>query len=200
MAIRRHVEEGRLKLPAGNRFRTTLKLADGSTYKQTGTLDFTDVRINPQTGTTEARAEFANRENALRSGEFVRISLQGAVRPSAIVIPQRAVLEGPKGKFVYVVNPESKVEPRPVQVGEWAGDGWIIESGLNSGDKVVLDGVMKIGPGAPVQVVPPGSMPEDAGKGGAKGPPGKASEKGATKAPAKAPDAPPAAPVPAEKK
>ena len=170
LAIRRRVEEGRLKLPAGNRFRTTLKLADGTSYKHTGTLDFTDVRINPQTGTTEARAEFANRENALRAGEFVRISLQGAVRPGAIVIPQRAVLEGPKGKFVYVVNAESKVEPRPVEVGEWAGDGWVIESGIQPGEKVVLDGVMKIGPGAPVQVVDPSAMPQDAA-GATKGPP-----------------------------
>ncbi len=189
LAIRRRVEEGRLKLPPGNRFRTTLKLSDGSSYKHTGTLDFQDVRINPQTGTTEARAEFTNRENALRAGEFVRISLQGAVRPGAIVIPQRAVLEGPKGKFVYVVNGESKVEPRPVEVGEWAGEGWVIESGIQPGEKVVLDGVMKIGPGAPVQVV--SALPEETSKGGAKGPPGKAPDKAVKQE---------AASVPAEKK
>src|SRR5688572_8077619 len=134
LAIRRNVEEGRLKLPAGNRFRTTLKLADGSIYKQSGTLDFTDVRVNTQTGTSEARAEFANRENVLRAGEFVRIALEGATRPGAIIAPQRAVLEGPQGKFVYVVNAESKVEARPVQVGDWAGEGWIIESGLKAGE------------------------------------------------------------------
>src|SRR5688500_494089 len=101
LAIRRHSEEGRLKLPVGNRFKVSLRLADGSTYKHTGTLDFTDVRVNAQTGTSEARAEFPNRENVLRAGEFVRIVLEGAVRPSAVVVPQRAVLEGPQGKFVY---------------------------------------------------------------------------------------------------
>ena len=154
LALRRDVEAGRLRLPSGNRFATRVRLADGSTYAQTGALNFTDVRVNTQTGTSEARAEFANRDNLLRAGEFVRIALQGAVRPSAIVVPQRAVLEGPKEKFVYVVNAESKAEPRPVQVGEWAGDGWIIESGLSSGDRVIVDGVMKIGPGAPVQVAP----------------------------------------------
>jgi len=175
LAIRRHVEEGRLKLPVGNRFKATLKLADGTTYKHGGTLDFTDVRINTQTGTSEARAEFPNHENTLRAGEFVRIVLEGAVRPAAIVLPQRAVLEGPKGKFVYVVNAESKVEPRPVEVGEWAGNGWIIESGVKPGERVVLDGVMKIGPGAPVQVVDPSAMPQEGAKGppGAKGAPGK---------------------------
>ena len=152
LAIRRDVEAGRLKLPAGNRFKTTVKLADGSIYAKSGDMNFTDVRVNSQTGTSEARAEFANAQHQLRAGEFVRVVLEGAVRPSAIVVPQRAVLEGPKDKFVYVVNAESKVEPRPVQVGEWAGDGWIIESGLKAGDRVVVDGVMKIGPGAPVQV------------------------------------------------
>jgi membrane fusion protein, multidrug efflux system len=154
LAIRRDVEAGRLKLPAGNRFKTSIRLSDGSLYPVTGTLDFTDVRVSGQTGTSEARAEFANARNVLRAGEFVRIVLQGAVRPAAIVIPQRAVLEGPKDKFVYVVNAENKAEPRPVQVGEWAGDGWIIESGLKPGDRVILDGVMKIGPGAPVQATP----------------------------------------------
>ena len=152
LAIRRDVEAGRLKLPAGNKFRTTVKLADGTVYAKSGDLNFTDVRVNSQTGTSEARAEFANAQQQLRAGEFVRIVLEGAVRPSAIVVPQRAVLEGPKEKFVYIVNAESKVEPRPVQVGEWAGDGWIIESGLKPGERVVVDGVMKIGPGAPVQV------------------------------------------------
>jgi membrane fusion protein, multidrug efflux system len=67
-------------------------------------------------------------------------------------VPQRAVLEGPKGKFVYVVDGESKVESRPVAVGEWVGDAWVIDSGLAAGDKVIVDGVMKIGPGAPVKV------------------------------------------------
>ena len=152
LAIRRDVEAGRLKLPAGNKFKTTVKLADGTIYAKSGDMNFTDVRVNAQTGTSEARAEFANSQQQLRSGEFVRIVLEGATRPSAIVVPQRAVLEDPKDKFVYVVNAESKVEPRPVQVGEWAGDGWIIESGLKAGERVVVDGVMKIGPGAPVQV------------------------------------------------
>jgi membrane fusion protein (multidrug efflux system) len=178
LAIRRRVEEGRLKLPGGNRFRTTIKLSDGTAYNRTGTLDFTDVRVNAQTGTTEARAEFDNRQGVLRAGEFVRIALEGAVRPSAIVVPQRAVLEGPKEKFVYVVNAESKVEQRPVQVGEWAGNGWIVESGLQPGERVILDGVMKIGPGAPVQVVPEGAAP-DAGKGAA--PAGKGADKQAGK-------------------
>jgi membrane fusion protein (multidrug efflux system) len=159
LAIRRDVEGGRIKLPSGNRFRTTVKLADGTAFPGSGQLNFTDVRVNTQTGTSEARAEFANPHHALRAGEFVRIVLEGAVRTGAIVVPQRAVLEGPKDKFVYVVNAESKVEPRPVQVGAWTGDGWIIDSGVAAGERVVVDGVMKIGPGASVQVAEADSGP-----------------------------------------
>jgi membrane fusion protein (multidrug efflux system) len=180
LAMRRDVEAGRLKLPQGNHFKTTVKLTDGTSYKRIGDLNFTDVRVNTQTGTSEARAEFTNTQNTLRAGEFVRIVLEGAVRPAAIVVPQRAVLEGPKEKFVYVVNAESKVEPRPVQVGEWAGDGWIIESGLKQGERVIVDGVMKIGPGAPVQVV--SAQPGDA-KAPAAPPPAKSNAQGSSKSP-----------------
>ncbi|MBI3041627.1 MAG: efflux RND transporter periplasmic adaptor subunit [Betaproteobacteria bacterium] len=155
LALRRDVDAGRLKLPQNGRFKATLKLADGGAYAKGGTLDFTDVRVNTQTGTSEARAEFPNPGNVLRAGEFTRVTLSGAVRPGAIVVPQRAVLESPKGKFVFTVNAESKAEARPVEVGDWTADGWIINGGLKPGDRVIVDGVVKLqlmGPGAPVQV------------------------------------------------
>ena len=152
LAIRRDVEAGRLKIPEGGRFQVTVKLADGSLYVKPGVLNFADVRVNAQTGTSEARAEIANPANLLRSGEFARVVLAGAMRPGAIVVPQRAVLESPKGKFAYIVNAESKAEPRPLEVGDWTSDGWIINAGLQPGDRVIVDGVMKIGPGAPVTV------------------------------------------------
>jgi membrane fusion protein (multidrug efflux system) len=152
LRIRRDVEAERLKLPPDRRFDVTVTLADGAAYTKQGKLGFTDVRVNPATGTIEARAELPNPHGVLRPGQFVRVRLSGATRPNAITVPQRAVLEGPKGKFVYVVDGESKVESRPVAVGEWVGDAWVIDSGLAAGDKVVVDGVMKIGPGAPVKV------------------------------------------------
>lgn len=155
MALRRDVDLGRLRLPAGRQFQARIKLGDGSLYDGTGTLGFTDVRVNTQTGTTESRAEFGNKNNVLRAGEFVRIILDGALRPDAIVVPQRAVLESPKGKFVYVIGADNKAEARPVEVGEWSGDGWVINSGLKPGERVITDGVMKIGPGAPVQIAAP---------------------------------------------
>ena len=164
LAMRRDVESGRLRLPEGGRFKAAVKLADGRPYERTGTLNFTDVRVSSQTGTTEARAEFPNPGGVLRAGEFVRVVLSGAVRPRAMVLPQRAVLESPKGKFVYVVNAESKAEPRPVEVGEWVGDSWIVNSGIAPGDRVIVDGVMKIGPGAPVTIADGGAAGVPAGK------------------------------------
>ncbi|GIX27237.1 MAG: hemolysin D [Burkholderiales bacterium] len=155
MAIREEAESGHLKLPPDGRFKVVLNLADGRTYAHRGTLDFTDVRVNAQTGTTEARAQVPNPEGWLRAGEFVRVALHGAVRPQAVLVPQRAVLEGPGGKFVYVVNAEGKAEPRPVQAGPWNGESWVIREGLAAGERVIVDGVMKIGPGVPVTVTTP---------------------------------------------
>jgi len=161
LALRRDVESGRIKLPADGKLKATLKLGDGRDYAKTGAVNFSDVRVNTQTGTSESRAEFANPANQLRAGEFVRIALSGATRPAAIVVPQRAVLEGPGGKFVYVVNAESKAEPRPVEVGAWAADGWVINAGLKAGERVIVDGVLKIGPGAPVNVTEPSAAKTD---------------------------------------
>ena len=145
---------GRILLPKSGRFEVSLKLADGSVYARTGKLNFSDVRISAQTGTRESRAEIPNPDGKLRPGQFVRVVLQGAVRNNAIAVPQRAVLEGPQGKFVYVVNAEGKAEARPVTVGDWYGDEWLIDAGLKAGERVIVDGVLRIGPGAPVQVAP----------------------------------------------
>lgn len=155
LAMRRDVEAGRLKLPADGRLKASVKLADGSIYAKEGVLNFRDVRVNAQTGTSEARAEFANPAGALRAGEFARIVLHGAVRPGAIVVPQRAVMESPKGKYVFIIDAENKSQIRPVEAGDWTGDGWIINAGLKPGERVVVDGVVKLSlmpPGVPVQI------------------------------------------------
>jgi membrane fusion protein (multidrug efflux system) len=158
LRLARQSEAGLLTLPKNGQFEVTVKLADGSVYSRTGRLTFSDVRVSGQTGTSEARAELPNPSGLLRPGQFVRVILKGAQRPAAMLVPQRAVLEGPKGKFVYVVNAESKAEPRPVGLGDWQGDAWIVTSGLAAGDRVIVDGVMKIGPGAPVSVA--GAQPQ----------------------------------------
>ena len=166
-------EAGRLQLPKGGAFEVSVKLADGTVVPQTGRLNFSDVRVSGQTGTSETRAEIPNPKGALRPGQFVRVTLKGAVRPDAITVPQRAVLEGPQGKFVYVLGEGSKAEARPVQVGDWHGEDWIITGGLKAGDQVIVDGVARIfQPGAPVVVAEPGKG--EPGKGEPKGEAGKA--------------------------
>jgi len=148
--LQREADAGRLKLPKN--FEVELRLADGSVYPRKGRLSFSDVRISPATGTREARAELPNPDGALRPGQFVRVILHGATRPNALTVPQRAVLEGPQGKFVYVVDDKSTAQPRPVQAGEWSGDSWIITEGVKPGERVIVDGLLKLGPGAPVKI------------------------------------------------
>jgi membrane fusion protein (multidrug efflux system) len=164
LAMRRDIESGRLKLPADGRLKATAKLSDGSAYPREGVLNFRDVRVNTQTGTSEARAEFPNPGGVLRAGEFARVVLHGAVRPAAIVVPQRAVMESPRGKHVYIVDAEGKSQIRPVDPGEWAGDGWIINGGLKPGERVVVDGTVKLSlmpPGVPVKIADgAGAAPE----------------------------------------
>ena len=149
--VQKDVHAGVLKLPPS--FEVELRLADGSVYPHKGTLDFSDVRVSTATGTREARAELPNPDGALNPGQFVRVVLRGAELPNAVTVPQRAVMEGPQGKFVYVVDEKSTAQPRPVEAGQWsAGERWVITSGLKGGERVIVDGVMKIGPGAPVKI------------------------------------------------
>src|SRR5260370_11113412 len=122
--LAREADTGRLKLPRDGRFAVTVKLADGSVYSESGKPNFTDERVSGSTSTSEARAELPNPAGFLHPGQCVRVALKGAERPAAILVPQRAGLEGPNGKRVYVVNSESKAEPRPVELVYWQGNAW----------------------------------------------------------------------------
>lgn len=178
LKLLRETEAKRLVLPPNTEFDVNVRLTDGSVYASHGKLNFSSVRISGVTGTNETRAELPNPDGLLRPGQFVRVILSGAQRPNAILVPQRAVLEGPGGKFVYVVNKENKAEVRPVTLGDWQNDDWIVTAGLNPGDKVIVDGVMKLGPGAPVRIADPkASKVSAAGKPGS----GAAAPKAATK-------------------
>ena len=118
-------------------------------------MDFTDVQVNTNTGTVETRAQLPNAGGGLKPGQFVRARLAGAVRPAAITVPQRSILEGPKGKFVYVVNRGQGRDAagRGRRMGRRVvGDRFRCRTGR----KVIVDGVMKIGPGAPVRIAAPG--------------------------------------------
>jgi membrane fusion protein (multidrug efflux system) len=177
----RLLAEGKLVLPdpkKGGSYKVTVKLADGSVHERTGKLDFINPGINSATGSFDARAEVANPDGSLRPGQFVRVQLNGAARPNAIVVPQRAVMEGPQGKFIYVAGKSKEGQdvalPRPVMVGDWVEvDGaklWIVESGLKSGEQIVVEGMAKLFPmpnGAPIMLGEGG--PPGAGQGDKKG-------------------------------
>jgi membrane fusion protein (multidrug efflux system) len=155
MRWRNEVAVGQLKLPARDAFEVQLVLADGSLAPQRGKLVFSDARVSASTGAIEAEAELPNANGALKAGQFVRVRLVGAMRPDAVKVPTRAVLEGPQGKFVYLAA-DGKASPRPVTVGDQLADGWIVTAGLKNGDALIVDGMARIFfPGAPVQVAPP---------------------------------------------
>ena len=157
LKLRQDADAKRVVWPQDGRFKVTVKLADGTEYVRSGFTDFSDVRVSRDTGTSEARAELPNPDGLLQAGQFVRVALSGASRAGVFRVPQRAVLEGPQGKFVFVVGKDNKAEMRPVETGDWNGADVVISKGLASGDQVVVDGVVKLGPGAPVQITPPAS-------------------------------------------
>ena len=169
MTLQKEVAAGRLTLPKDNAFDVTIKLTDGTVFPRQGRINFTDTRVNPSTGSVEYRAEIPNADGALKPGQFVRVKLAGAKRTNAFAVPQIAVLDGPQGKFVYVVDKDKDGKDiaavRGIMLGEWvdtpdAKDGnlWIVEGGLKAGDRVIVDGIAKLRPGAPIMLGgPPGS-------------------------------------------
>jgi membrane fusion protein, multidrug efflux system len=153
LRVRDEVAAGRLVLPPDKELKVELKLSDGGTYPMTGRVNFNDFRVQAGTGTIQIRAVFPNPKRTLLPGQFVRVAIHGATRPNAILIPQEAVISGQKGKFVYVVNEDGKAESRPIETGEWREDEFLVTSGLKPGERVVVNGAMKLQPGASVQIV-----------------------------------------------
>ena len=116
--------------PKDSSFVVEIELVDGTLFPYKGRITFADPSYNSQTGTFLIRATVDNPKGVLRPNQYVRARLQGAIRPNAILVPQRAVQQGAKGHFVWVVNKDGKAELRPVVVGDWYGDGWFIAQGL----------------------------------------------------------------------
>ena len=165
LQLNKAVSEGRLTLPKDSAFDVQVRLADGSVLDRKGKINFSDTRINPSTGTFEMRAEVANKDGLLKPGQFVRVKLLGAVRNNAIAVPQVAVMDGAQGKYVYVVDKDKDGKDvaavRPIAVGEWVTvdnqNLWVVESGLKPGEQVIVDGVAKLRPGAPIKIGVPGA-------------------------------------------
>jgi membrane fusion protein (multidrug efflux system) len=148
------VKKGRLLPPKGQDYEVEIIMADGSAYSHRGKINFAAPSFSQDTGSFLVRAVLPNPKRELRPGMFVTAKLHGSVRPDAIVVPQLAVQQGANGHLVYVVRPDGVAELRPVVVGDYYGNGGIvIATGLHAGDRVVVDGVLKVVPGQPVTIV-----------------------------------------------
>jgi membrane fusion protein (multidrug efflux system) len=142
-----------------------LILPDGSVYPLPGRLNYVASTIDPMLGTRQLRAEFANTEGSLLPGQFVRARLLTGMRDGVFLVPQAAVMQTDRGRLVMVSDAENKVTPRAIQTGEWRGRDWVILSGLQAGDKVIVDNLMKLRPGmtvAPHAPTPPPGTPAPA--------------------------------------
>ena len=151
---RRDIEAKLIAHPGDYQLRGRLTLMDGTVYPQEGVLDLLEPGLRTETSTRQTRITFPNPNRIILPGQFVKVRVTGDTKTNAVLVPQRAVLQGPQGPFVFVVNREEKVEIRDVVASDWKGDQWLIDHGLNAGDRVVVNGIMQIGPGASVNAVP----------------------------------------------
>lgn len=158
LQLRRALEAGQLS--EADDLPVTILLEDGSRYAHAGRLAFSEVSVDPSTGSFALRVEVDNPEHLLMPGMYVRAVIGAGVRENAILVPQQGIARDPKGgTSAMVVNGEGVVEQRPVVVSQAIGNKWLVESGLVAGNRVVVEGLQKIAPGAPVSVVEAGTTP-----------------------------------------
>ena len=136
------------RLRSGKAGAVKLLSAEGQPLGSSGKLNFEGSTVDPQLGTVQLRAEFANPDLAVLPGQFVRAQVN-AGEERAFVVPQAAVINGERGKAVWTIK-DGKAMPAPVEVGAWVGNGWAVRKGLNEGDTVIVDNLLKLRPGAPV--------------------------------------------------
>ena len=151
--LREDVQNGVVRLPEDNQLTAEIIFGDGSLYAQKGKVDFTDSLIDKGTGTVSARAIVPNTEQTLLPGQFVRIRISGMVRPNSITVPEKALAQSPAGNFVYVVDDQGLAQPRLVDTDMINKGRWVIRSGLKEGERVIVDGLIRVRPKQPVQVV-----------------------------------------------
>ena len=160
LKLKQNLASGLLKKDSAGQARVKLILEDGTAYPLTGTLKFSEVSVDPSTGSITLRAVFPNPKQTLLPGMFVRAILEEGINEQAILVPQRGVSRNPAGNAtVMVVGAEEKVEPRVIKVARTIGDNWLVSEGLKTGDRVILEGTQKARPGTPVKTVAFGSKP-----------------------------------------
>lgn len=161
LRLKREVERGALERTGKEGVKVSLVLEDGGAYELPGQLQFSDVTVDPSTGSVVLRALFPNPKGILLPGMFVRARLEEAVNPQALLVPQQAVSRDQKGgATVLVVGAGGKAELRRIDVGEAFENSWLVTSGLQPGDQVIVEGLQKVRPGAAVKPVPVGQPPQ----------------------------------------
>lgn len=162
MKIRKDRAEGRMIFTAGSDFQVRFLAGDGSLLPQSGHINFLDTQVDAQTGVMKARAEAPNPTADILPGQFVRVRLEGAVLKQIMLIPQAAVLRTQQGPMVWVVNEKNIVSPRPVTLGSTLGNNYLLEAGITPGERIIVEGVIKVRPEMPVK-------PKEAAENGAPG-------------------------------
>jgi membrane fusion protein (multidrug efflux system) len=155
LQLQRNIAANRIKGGTKDQTRVKLLLEDGTPFAPVGTLKFSEVSVDPSTGSQTLRMVFPNPGNVLLPGMYVRAIVEEGVVEQAILVPQRGVTRDPKGNAIaMVVDGTGKVEQRMLQVDRAIGDQWLVREGLKAGDRLILEGLQKIRPGMPVKVVP----------------------------------------------
>lgn len=152
--LRRALQEGRLKRAGSEGAQVRVLLEDGSVHPQPGRLLFADLTVDANTGQVTLRAEVPNPRAMLLPGTYVRVQIEQAKAANAMLLPQQAVTRSPQGDTVMVVDAKGAVTPRTIKIGGSQNSQWVVLSGLQPGEQVMVDGFQKVRPGAPVKPVP----------------------------------------------
>lgn len=160
--VRRLIDLKKAKGEAPN-LGVKISFGDGTSYDHDGVVDFTSSTIDASTGTLQARAVVDNPARRLLPGQFVRATVTGVSLDNAITVPEVALMQSPQGQFVYTIDKDGKAHVNPVILGQKVGGNWLVLSGLHAGDRLIVEGIIKVRPGAPVQAAA-AAAPSDANK------------------------------------
>jgi membrane fusion protein (multidrug efflux system) len=153
--LRDQIARGEVTMPEDGKLALEVRGPEGKPLAGKGEVRFTDTVIDEHTGTVRVRGILPNPDHRLLPGQFVRVVVEGLTLRGALTIPEAALMQGPRGAFVYTVAGDGTAEMRPVEVAGLVGGSWIVRSGLKAGDRVISEGILKVRPGAPVSGTAP---------------------------------------------
>jgi membrane fusion protein (multidrug efflux system) len=164
LQLRRDIASGKVKISGPHQAKVTVFLEDGTEYPVIGSLQFTDITVDQNTGSVTVRALVRNPNYVLLPGMFVRARIDEGVDDSALLVPQSAVTHNPQGQATtLVVGADNKVVSRTIQATRVFGSNWVVEGGINAGEKVIVSGIQRAQPGALVRTVEAPATPSAVG-------------------------------------